>query len=107
MEKPQRLLAEEHPDVATSYNNLAGLYSDQGRYIEAEPLLIKALELRQRLLGEEHPDVATSYNNLAGLYSDQGRYSEAEPNLELFCHFQQTLSRERLEICPKNSCFFS
>ncbi len=32
-------------DVATSYNNLAGLYSSQGRYTEAEPLLLKALEI--------------------------------------------------------------
>ena len=72
-------LGEEHPDVATSYNNLAQLYKSQGRYSEAEPLCKKALELFQRLLGEEHPDVATSYNNLAGLYKSQGRYSEAEP----------------------------
>jgi len=61
-------LGEEHPDVATSYNNLAYLYNSQGRYQDAEPLYIKALELRQRLLGEEHPDVATSYNDLALLY---------------------------------------
>ncbi|WP_347566330.1 tetratricopeptide repeat protein, partial [Scytonema sp. UIC 10036] len=75
----QSRLGDEHPDVAASYNNLAGLYKSQGRYTDAEPLYIKALELRQRLLGEEHPDVAASYNNLAGLYSDQGRYTEAEP----------------------------
>ncbi|MEO0396201.1 MAG: trypsin-like peptidase domain-containing protein, partial [Cyanobacteria bacterium P01_A01_bin.137] len=29
---------DEHPDVATSVNNLAFLYSSQGRYEEAEPL---------------------------------------------------------------------
>jgi tetratricopeptide (TPR) repeat protein len=71
-------LGEEHPDVATSYNNLAGLYYFQGRYSEAEPLYQKALALWQKLLGEEHPHVATSYNNLAALYDSQGRYSEAE-----------------------------
>jgi len=74
----QTRLGEEHPSVATSYNNLAGLYYSQGRYSDAEPLYQKALELSQRLLGEEHPDVATSYNNLAGLYYSQGRYSDAE-----------------------------
>jgi len=75
-------LGEDHPDVATSYNNLASLYRSQGRYTEAEPLLKKALELRQRLLGENHLHVATSYNNLAGLYGNQGRYTEAEPLLK-------------------------
>jgi tetratricopeptide (TPR) repeat protein len=85
-------LGEEHPDVATSYNNLAALYHDQGRYSEAEPLYIKALELRQKLSGQEHPSVATSYNNLAGLYHDQGRYSEAEPLYIKALELRQKLS---------------
>ncbi len=72
-------LGEEHPDVASSINNLALLYNSQGRYTEAEPLYIQALALRRRLLGEEHPDVATSINNLAVLYYSQGRYTDAEP----------------------------
>ena len=66
-------------DNVTSLNNLAALYYSQGRYTEAEPLYIKALELTRRLLGDEHPSVATSLNNLAQLYYSQGRYAEAEP----------------------------
>jgi tetratricopeptide (TPR) repeat protein len=54
------------------------LYNSQGKYEEAEPLHLQALELRQRLLGENHPDVATSLNNLALLYNSQGRYEKAE-----------------------------
>jgi tetratricopeptide (TPR) repeat protein len=65
--------------VATSLNNLAHLYESQGRYTEAEPLYLEALDLRKRLLGDNHPDVATSLNNLAALYCYQGRYTEAEP----------------------------
>ena len=34
---------EQHPHVATSLNNLAGLYRAQGRYAEAEPLYGQAL----------------------------------------------------------------
>ncbi len=30
-------LGEDHPDFATSLNNLAGLYDSMGRYEEAEP----------------------------------------------------------------------
>ena len=75
----QKLLGTEHPNVATSLNNLAGLYSSQGKYEEAEPLYQQALEMLQKLLGTEHPDIATSLNNLAGLYSSQGKYEEAEP----------------------------
>ena len=65
--------------MATSLNNLAALYKNQGRYSEAEPLYQQALELYKRLLGEEHPYVASSLHNLAALYDNQGRYSEAEP----------------------------
>ncbi|MBE9092407.1 CHAT domain-containing protein [Tychonema sp. LEGE 07203] len=76
------LLGEEHPHVATSLNNLASFYYEQGRYSEAEQLFKEALELRQKLLGEEHPHVATSLNNLAGVYRLQGRYSKAESLLK-------------------------
>ncbi|MBW4597754.1 MAG: tetratricopeptide repeat protein [Brasilonema angustatum HA4187-MV1] len=72
-------LGEEHPHVATSYNNLGVLYCEQGLYNEAELLYKKALELRLHLLGEEHPHVTTSYNNLAAVYQSLGRYNEAEP----------------------------
>ncbi|NEO91069.1 MAG: CHAT domain-containing protein, partial [Moorea sp. SIO3G5] len=58
--------------VATSLNNLAGLYKSQGRYGEAEPLYRQALALWKKLLGEDHPDVADSLNNLAALYWAQG-----------------------------------
>jgi tetratricopeptide (TPR) repeat protein len=75
----QRLYEGDHPDVAMSLNNLALLYSSQGRYSEAEPLYNQALAMDQRLYEGDHPHVAMSLNNLALLYSSQGRYSEAEP----------------------------
>jgi tetratricopeptide (TPR) repeat protein len=79
LEVTQKLLGQEHPDVAISLNNLAELYRSQGRYAEAEPLYVEALQMRKKLLGQEHPDVAQSLNNLAGLYRSQGRYEESEP----------------------------
>ena len=72
----KKLLGAGHPYVATSLNNLALLYKTQGRYTEAEPLFIQALDMRKKLLGAEHPSVATSLNNLAALYEYQGRYTE-------------------------------
>ncbi|MEA5583057.1 tetratricopeptide repeat protein, partial [Nodularia harveyana UHCC-0300] len=83
-------LGDNHPDVATSLNNLALLYESQGRYDQAEPLYLQALELYKRLLGENHPSVATSLNNLAGLYDSQGRYDQAEP-----------LYLQALELCKR------
>ena|GEM_PF-5833597 len=78
----QRILGQQHRDVASSLNNLARLYKSQGRYEEAEPLYRQALEMRKQLLGQQHRDVASSLNNLAGLYESQGRYEEAIPLAE-------------------------
>ncbi|PNW31396.1 UNVERIFIED_CONTAM: hypothetical protein BEN50_02795 [Euhalothece sp. KZN 001] len=78
----KRLYDGDHPDVATSLNNLAGLYEAQGQYSEAEPLLEQALAMKKRLYGGDHPAVAISINNLAVLYESQGRYSEAQPLYE-------------------------
>ena len=76
--------------MAESVNNLANLYSDMGRYAEAEPLYRQSLEIREKKLGYDHPHVAASLNNLANLYRDLGRYAEAEP-----------LYRRSLEIWEK------
>ncbi|MEY3255313.1 MAG: hypothetical protein RLZZ29_444 [Cyanobacteriota bacterium] len=74
---------QQEKALADTLNNLAELYRSQGRYSEAEPLYLYALEIRKRILTGDHPDVATSLNNLAYLYNNQGRYSEAE---SLFLH---------------------
>ncbi len=72
-------LGEDHPDFATSLNNLAGLYYSMGRYEEAEPLYKQSTEIRRTALGEDHPDFSQSLNNLALLYYSMGRLEEAEP----------------------------
>ncbi len=64
--------------LATSLNNLAGLYQDQGRYAEAEPLFQRSLAIAEKALGPEHPDVATSLENYAFLLREMGRDTEAE-----------------------------
>ena len=75
----EKALGKDHPDVASSLNNLALLLYSQGKYGEAEPLYRRALAIREKALGPDHPDVAQSLNNLAGLLYSQGKYGEAEP----------------------------
>jgi tetratricopeptide (TPR) repeat protein len=75
----EKTLEPEHPDVATSVNNLARLYATQGQYAKAEPLYQRTLAIREKVLGPDHPAVATSLNGLARLYNTQGQYAKAEP----------------------------
>src|SRR5262249_38058816 len=50
-----------------------------GKYVEAEPYLKRALEIREKTLGREHADTAQSLNTLADFYATQERNVEAEP----------------------------
>jgi tetratricopeptide (TPR) repeat protein len=75
----EQALGPDHPNVATSLNNLAELYRAQGQYAKAKPLYRRSLAIREKALGPDHPDVAGSLNNLAELYRHQGQYAKAEP----------------------------
>ena len=75
----EKALGKDHPDVASSLNNLALLLYSQGKYGEAEPLYRRALAIREKALGPDHPDVAKSLNNLAALLDSQGKYAATEP----------------------------
>ncbi len=82
MEIYKKILAPDHPDVAMSMGNLAGLYMEQGKYAEAELLFKQSLAIREKVVGSENPDVAESLNNLGLLYQREGKYVEAESCFE-------------------------
>ncbi|QFS46551.1 tetratricopeptide repeat protein [Nostoc sphaeroides CCNUC1] len=44
-----------------------GIYKSQGRYSEAEPLYIQALDICERQLGVNHPNTVTVREGLAYL----------------------------------------
>jgi CHAT domain-containing protein len=86
----RKVLGEEHPDTARSYNNLASNRHALGMYREAEEGYGKALAICRKALGEEHPHTAVCYNNLADNLNTLGKYPEAEE-----------VSRKALAICCK------
>jgi tetratricopeptide (TPR) repeat protein len=71
-------MGETNPAVASTLNDLALVYRDEGKYTEAEGLLKRALVIREIALGASHPLVGQSLNNFANVYRDQGKYAEAE-----------------------------
>ena len=91
----EQVLGPEHPDTATSLNNLAFLLKDQGDRAAARPLHERALAIREKALGPEHPDTATSLNNLARLLQEQGDLAGARPILErALAIYETALGRE-------------
>ncbi|MGJ5632957.1 tetratricopeptide repeat protein, partial [Nostoc sp. CALU 1950] len=55
----EQLQGEQHSSVATTLKILAELYYYQGRYDQAEELLVEASGQREQLQGEQHSSVAT------------------------------------------------
>ena len=55
LEVAEKNFGPDHPDVATSLNNLALLYVAQGQYAEAEPLYKRSLAILEKALGPDVP----------------------------------------------------
>jgi len=68
------VLGPDHPDTATSYNNIGDVYDAKGDYENALVEYRKALEIQLKVLGPDHPDTATSYNNIGAVYDAKGDY---------------------------------
>jgi len=55
----------DHPLVAMSLDNLAGVYRTMGQYAKAESLYQRSRKIFESQLGPDHPDIAKCLNNLA------------------------------------------
>ncbi|CAF1544856.1 unnamed protein product, partial [Didymodactylos carnosus] len=73
------------PVIATFYNEIALVYSEQGKYSQALKYHEQSLEIDLKTLGPNHPSVARTYGDIGGVYSDQGEYSQA------LKYYEQTL----------------
>jgi tetratricopeptide (TPR) repeat protein len=70
----EQQLGSQHPDTATSLNNLAELYYSQGKYEQAEPLYQRALLICEQRLGSQHPLTQLVRRNYARLLQEmEGR----------------------------------
>lgn len=94
------VLGENHPDVAGSLDELAGLMMEKGDYSAAEPLYRSALAMNRELLGERNATVATNISNIATLLTNQARYAEAES----LCRESLTMTRD---VLGENSADFA
>ncbi len=61
----------DHPDTATSLNNLATLYKTQEKYDLAESLFKRAFAICEKALGPDHPYTIRLRKNLARMKADR------------------------------------
>ncbi len=70
-------LGPDHPDVASSYNNIGAVHLSKGEYDHALENFQKAITIDLKTKQAEHPDVASSYNNIGLVHESKGEYDKA------------------------------
>lgn len=73
--EPQR--GPDHPLIAWPLWGLAGVHRDQGHYDQAEPLYLRALEIRRAALPAGHADIEDTIRDYAELLRRMGRERDA------------------------------
>ena len=75
----------------TALNDLGVMYSSNGEYAKAEPVLRQALALKEK----NTASYAATLVNLAYIYNDTGEYVKAEPILkEALATYEKTIGKE-------------
>ena len=74
-------MGPESIDVATTLNNIGGVYDNKGEYEKALDNYKKCLEIRTRVLGPDSIQVAATLNKIGNVYDNKGEYEEALDNL--------------------------
>jgi tetratricopeptide (TPR) repeat protein/transcriptional regulator with XRE-family HTH domain len=85
----EQVLGHDHPDTASSLNDLALLLQAQGELEAVRPLYERAQDITERVLGHDHPDTALGLYNLGMLLRDQGELDAARPLLERALDIQE------------------
>jgi tetratricopeptide (TPR) repeat protein len=60
-------------NLATAYNNIGGVYDNQGKLEYALEMYIKCLNIMKAHYGDNNFNLATTYNNIGNVYKNQGK----------------------------------
>ncbi|MBN3308032.1 NPHP3 protein, partial [Amia calva] len=95
LEIRETALDPDHPSVAQSLHQLAGVYVQWKKFGNAEQLYKQALEISENAYGPEHPRVARELDSLAMLYQKQNKYEQAEKLRKRSLKIRQKTARQK------------
>ncbi|XP_018529265.1 nephrocystin-3 isoform X2 [Lates calcarifer] len=95
LEIRETALDPDHPSVARSLHQLAGVYVQWKKYGNAEQLYKQALEISENAYGAEHASVARELESLAMLYQKQNKYEQAEKLRKRSVKIRQKTARQK------------
>ena len=87
----RKSLPPDHPDIATSLNNLGNVQYELREYAAAKQSHEQALAICRKSLPPDHPDIADSLNNLGNVQYELREYAAAKQSHE-----------QALAICRKS-----
>jgi len=77
VERLSRKLGPDHPDVAHVLTGMGENLTKQKKYAQAEPVLLRALEVRMKAFGEPHPRTQRTIKDLGVLYEQWGKPAQS------------------------------
>jgi serine/threonine-protein kinase len=92
----EKALGPEHPDVASTIQQLGALAWWMGKYPQALEQAERALALKKKALGPEHPEVVKAMKATAIPLRELGRYDEARQR------FEQILALQEKNLGPEH-----
>lgn len=87
-------LPTEHPDIASTLNNIGFVLTPLGQFDEAIKAYQQSLAIHEAVEGPRHPNTATSAHNLAVTYRELGRLEDAR------ALFERAVSARRESLGP-------
>jgi len=72
-----KTLGAEHPDVATSYSKIGGVWYEKGEYDKALAFHQNGLNIRLKSFNAENPILSDSFNSIGNVCMKKGAYNEA------------------------------
>ncbi|XP_040209039.1 nephrocystin-3 [Rana temporaria] len=95
LEIRETALDPDHPSVAQSLHQLAGVYVQSKKFGNAEQLYKQALEISENAYGSEHLRVAWELDALAVLNQKQNKYEQAEQLRKRSLRIRQKAARRK------------
>jgi tetratricopeptide (TPR) repeat protein len=92
----EKLFGLNSPKLSSALNNLAMAYCKKNEYKEAEPCLIRALQLAETSKPQDIPGAADASANLADLYARIGDRPRADLNFKKAIKYSQAIGYRRL-----------
>jgi tetratricopeptide (TPR) repeat protein len=77
-----KINCESNSELAMCLIDLAILYKNQNKLLDAEKMCKLGLKLQKKALYEKHPYVAYTFRTLGSIYQEQGKYDKAGSALD-------------------------